>query len=141
MKLRTSHSTIPFLIEEVAISLVIGGGEKLIDGKKVFVGQQAATAWLRELPVTVDFSYIPGWPATTNRDPDECEEGAAPEIAIKAVTPTLQAFMEVGNAEDEHAGAALVLDAGKCIQYLLTADQREAIETAIDKYMTQEVAL
>lgn len=127
MKHRTAHSTIPFLLEEVEIEIHAGG-------------KQCATAWHRQIPVTVDFSYIPGWAAITNRDPDDCDPGAAPEIEIKAVTPTLQAFMEVTD-EDSAAGAALVLDAGKCIKYLLTDDQTEAIEAAIEKYMGEEVEL
>jgi hypothetical protein len=123
MKHRTSHGTIPYLLEEVEIELHAGG-------------KQIAVAFQREIPVTVDFSYIPGWPAITNRDPMECEEGAGPEIEIISVMPTLQAFIEVTD-EDEKVQAALVLDVGRSLLWMLTDDQIESIEAAIEKYMTE----
>jgi hypothetical protein len=125
MKLRTTHSTIPYLLEEVEIELHAGGAH-------------IGNAIQKEIPVTVDFSYTPGYPARITADPFDSEPGCDPEIEVNAVLPTLQAFLEVTD-EDRPAGAALVLDAGMCIKYLLTKEQIEAIETAIDSYMTEGV--
>ena len=113
-----------YLLEEVEIEIHAGG-------------KHMATAFAREISVEVEFSYSPGYAAHITADPFYSEPGEGPEVTVHSVVPTLQAFMEVGAGDDENVGASLVLDAGKCIKYLLTDDQIAGIEDAIDEYMME----
>jgi hypothetical protein len=68
----------------------------------------------------------------------DSEEGCGPEIDIKAVTPVLQTFVDVAD-NDEKVRASLVLDS--CLLWMLTDEQIERIENAVDAYMAEGVDL
>jgi hypothetical protein len=123
MKHRISHSSMPYLLTDIEIELSVGGKQK-------------GVAFQREIPVTVDFTYTPGYAGTFGGAMEDAEPGFEAEIHISAVMPTLQTFIEVTD-EDEKAQAALVLDSGRCLLWMLSDAQIKDIEDAVDKYMSE----
>lgn len=113
MKSRATSGTEPHILGGIEVDLVVGG-------KKV--GEVLA----QDVGVTIDYSFVPGYPTVIARDPMDSEQGCPDEVDIKAVRPALQVFLEC-----EETGAALVLNAGSDARPFLTRDQIDELEDVI----------